>query len=498
MKIHTQPILIIATVLNCFGCSQTERDERFSDNPISQIEAIKEGELNNENQIKWNFTNTTDNWISANQGTQANLNLSSIVENSGCEDGKALKIYTEANTQQRQKLKTKQQFGTGLYSWRAYISDLGEVERVSIGSWLWNSDKHELDFEVGSGTATERNSLNLSNDEVIAYITSQDNPFIQQKVPIKKNSWHTFQINLQLVNEKYFATWLIDGIKYATQQLNYGQEYPFHIFCSTENLKFIGDTWPYQNNYGLWDYVTYTPYPYSITPIEPSTQNNPTEVAPEPDPGERKLWNFNTFPSDWNKWTNVGSDGIAFNQIENNQLILSVNDYCITSKIEYNTPVSYGKYTWSVRFPDVSEITENTKFQIGGTLYTTNDEKQAHAITIMAWYGSETERTRLGAKPNQLLLRLYSEIPGYEAFVATLNPDKDYRLGIELKKVNNKYIIVYSLNGEVLKTLHTNYGEDIVKFNFITSAESNRNWMKGKPLSKKISAKFNFIEYISY
>ena len=122
MKIHTQPILIIATVLNCFGCSQTERDERFSDNPISQIEAIKEGELNNENQIKWNFTNT-DNWISANQGTQANLNLSSIVENSGCEDGKALKIYTEANTQQRQKLKTKQQFGAGLYSWRAYISD---------------------------------------------------------------------------------------------------------------------------------------------------------------------------------------------------------------------------------------------------------------------------------------------------------------------------------------------------------------------------------------
>ncbi|MDO4879690.1 MAG: toxin-antitoxin system protein [Capnocytophaga sp.] len=497
MKTYTKTIFFTASLLSCIGCSKTERDGRFSDNPLSQIESIAEGSLNNEQQIKWNFTNT-DNWISANQGTQADNNLSSIVDNSDCEDGKALKIYTQANTQQRQKLKTKQQFGAGLYTWRTYISDLGEVERVSIGSWLWNSDKHELDFEVGSGTATERTALGLSSDEVIAYITSQDNPFIQQKVKIKKNAWHTFQINLQLVNGKYFATWSIDGVKYAAQQLQYGQDYPFHIFCSTENLKFIGDTWPYQNNYGLWDYVSYTPYSYSIAPIEPSTQTNPTDVAPEPDPGERKIWYFKEFPSDWNKWTNVGTDGVAFNKIEDDKLVLSVNDYCITSKIEYKSPVSYGKYTWSVRFPDVSELTKTTKFQIGGTLYTTNDKKEAHAITMMAWYGTETERTRLGAKPNQLLLRLYSEIPGYEAFVAVLDPDKDYKLSIELKKVSNKYIIVYSLDNEVLKTLPTNYGEDTVKFLFISSAESNRNWMPGEKLYKKIDAKFNFIEYISY
>ncbi len=29
-----------------------------------------------------------------------------------------------------------------------------------------------------------------------------------------------------------------------------------------ENLEFIGDAWPHKNNYGLWDYVSYTPYSF--------------------------------------------------------------------------------------------------------------------------------------------------------------------------------------------------------------------------------------------
>ena len=87
---------------------------------------------------------------------------------------------------------------------------------------------------------------------------------------------------MQLIGDKYFATWIIDEVKCAAQQLNYGQEHPFHIFCSTENLKFIGDNWPYQENYGLWDYVTYTPYSYSIAPVEPSTQTNPIDETLNP------------------------------------------------------------------------------------------------------------------------------------------------------------------------------------------------------------------------
>jgi len=165
-------------------------------------------------------------------------------------------------------MKTKKRFGAGLYTWRTYISDLSKNERASIGSWIWHNDKHELDFEVGSGPEEERRELKVADDEVIAYITNQESPHLHKKVKIKKNAWHIFQIDLKLVKNNYFATWIIDGTEYASAQLEFGQEYPFHIFCSTENIKFVGDKTPVKDNYGLWDYVTYALYSYSITPKE--------------------------------------------------------------------------------------------------------------------------------------------------------------------------------------------------------------------------------------
>ena len=497
MKTYTKPILMAVAILSAISCTKSDVDGRFSDNPKSEIGTPQSGTINTAKQIKWNFDNTND-WVNASQGENANVSQTSLESNTQAEDGKVVKIYTEANTQQRKKLKTKKQYGAGLYTWRTYISDLGATERVSIGSWLWNSDKHELDFEVGSGTTKERETLKTSNDEVIAYITSQDNPFLSQKVKIKKNAWHTFKIDLQLVGDKYLATWIIDEVKCATQQLNYGQEHPFHIFCSTENLKFIGDNWPYQENYGLWDYVTYTPYSYSIAPVEPSTQTNPIDEAPEPDKGEVKRWNFNTFPNDWVASTNVGADGVGYNKIQNGKLILSVDNYCGDAKIKYKNAVGYGKYTWSVKLPQLTGITEATNFQIGATLYTTNEDNGFHAITMMAWYGNDADRTRLGAKPGQYLLRLYSEVPGFEAYVATLDPDKDYKFTIELKKAGDKYVIVYYLDGHPLKSLQANYGENLVKFNLITSSEANKGWMRKKPLTTRLDATFNYIEYTAY
>ena len=301
MKTYTKPILMAAAILSLNSCSKSDVDGRFSDNPKSEIGTPQKGTANTANQLKWNFDNT-DDWINASQGDNANISQTSVENNTDAEDGKVVKIFTNLASKERKKLKTKKQYGAGLYTWRTYISDLGTNERVSIGSWLWNSDKHELDFEVGSGTSKDRDLLKTADDEVIAYITSQDNPALHQKIKIKKNAWHTFQIDLQLVGNKYFATWLIDGVKCAAQQLNYGQEHPFHIFCSTENLKFVGDNWPYKDNYGLWDYVTYTPYTYSIAPTEPQNQINPKDPEPEPDSGEKKVWTFKNFPNDWGKW----------------------------------------------------------------------------------------------------------------------------------------------------------------------------------------------------
>ena len=493
MKTYKINIFFVVLALLLSACDTVGRDSRFTDDFSSRITAPETGDLATDKQHFWNF-DTMKEWKVANQGNDQDEH-SSIVDNMECKDGKALKIYTDANSQQRKKLRTTQQYGAGLYTWQTYISNLGEVERTSIGSWLWHDDKHELDFEVGSGTSVERKKYNLSSDEVIAYITSQDNPWLQQKVVIKKNEWHLFQIDLKLVGGKYFATWLIDNKPYAMQQLSYGEDFPFYIFCSTENLKFIGDTWPYQRNFGLWDYVSYTPYSYSREPYTPDKVVDPVDPAPEPDEGETTRWTFDSMPNVWKVWTNVGADGSAFYGVESGYLVLSNNDYCTTSKVEYSVPVGFGKYTWKVRFP---ELAGAEKFMAGGTLYTANEANGPHTLTIVGWYGSDAERKRLGAKAGQLLLRIYSEIPALDRNVVALDPNVDYKLSIELKKVNNKYVIVYALNDEVIQTLLANYGADSVKFLLIASAESNRGWMPGNPLTQKYSAKFDFIEYTAY
>ena len=492
MKNYTKPILIVAAILGIIGCSKSDTDGRFSDNPKSEIGTPQNGTINTANQLKWNFDNT-DDWVNASQGENANISQTSVENNTDAEDGKVLKIYTEANTQQRKKLKTKKQYGAGLYTWRTYISDLGATERVSIGSWLWNSDKHELDFEVGSGTAEDRDALGVADDEVIAYITSQDNPALHQKVKIKKNAWHTFRIDLKLAGGKYFATWLIDNVKCATQQLNYGQEHPFYIFCSTENLKFVGDSWPYKNNYGLWDYVTYTPYPYSMEPTEPQNQLNPPDPEPEPDAGETKVWTFNDFPNDWGKWARANVE--VNNKIENGKLVLTTSPNCDVSKIFNKTQAGYGKYTCSIRLP---EVNKSAKIQLGMTFYNESPER---FFIMMARYGDEAERKRLGAKTGELLLFVQSVSPAIEQYVAVLKPNKDYKFTIDLKKVGNNYGVEFSLDQNVVKSLAVaNFGEDKMKFEWSVSAECNRgSWLPGETLEAgEYSATFNFIEYTAY
>lgn len=488
------------TIAACYllmatACDESNKDEKFTDDPQSWVTAPEKGELLDNKAAKWNFADL-DGWELANQGDDP-IDHTSIENNNESEDGKALKIYTEANSQQRKKVRTVKQYGSGLYTWRTYISDLDEAKRASIGSWLWHDDEHELDFEVGSGTSEERTALQAGDDEVIAYITSQANPWVQEKVKIKKNAWHVFQIDLKLVGGKYFATWLIDNVPYAVQQLAFGEEYPFYIFCSIENLKFTGDAWPDKDNYGLWDYAIYTPYSYSIEPITPDNPTNPVDPEPEPEEGETIKWDFTdgNIPGGWNVSTNVGGDGPAYYGVQDGYLNLSNDSYCTTSKLQYSTFVGFGKYTWLIRFPQLAGA---EKFSAGGTLYTSNEANGYHMASITGWYGPSDERTRLGATANQLLLRIYSEVPWVEKHVAALNPNTDYKLTIELKKSGSNYQFVWYLDDVVVHTLNTTFGPDLVKFAFISSAESNRAWMPGENISQKYTAKFDYIEYTAY
>ena len=227
---------------------------------------------------RWHFSSyPLSDWVLANQEPNKNVDHCSSVYKDGCDDGRALKIWTNTGTKERKKLKTKQMFGAGIYTWRVFIPTMNIGERVSVGSWLYNDDQHEVDFEVGSGTIKKREEAHATkNNQLIAYITSQNNPELHHDTEIvtvdrvNKGSWHTFQIRLEInqaINgQNYIITWAIDGVDRYKSKLNYGQEKLFHIFCSVENLDFLGERPTTEDVVGLWDYVTYQPYPYSYKP----------------------------------------------------------------------------------------------------------------------------------------------------------------------------------------------------------------------------------------
>jgi hypothetical protein len=170
-----------------------------------------------------------------------------------------LKIFTRPNTYDRIKLRSKDKiYVHGKYSWRVYVPAMGVGDMTSIGCFLYCDDTHELDFEIGYGKASAREAQNAADDELLVYITSQGNPHYQLVTTIQRNQWYNLDIDLELHNGKYLATWYINNNEITSAQLDYGlEEVKFYIFVSVENLTFIGDHIPAQENYGLFDYVAY-------------------------------------------------------------------------------------------------------------------------------------------------------------------------------------------------------------------------------------------------
>lgn len=201
--------------------------------------------------VVWDF-NTMKDWAHNNVSDSPDLII--------LEDGK-LRITTEAETEQRKKAFTESwDFAQGKYQWRVYVSNLGNGEKCSIGAFLYNDDHHELDFEIASGKTAAREEYGAQDNEVLVYMTSQDNPWFQKVTKVKKNEWYTFEIDLKLKDGLYHATWRIDGETKAEQKMQFGKETKFRVFCSLENLHPFGDFLPLKDNYTLFDNVKYTEY----------------------------------------------------------------------------------------------------------------------------------------------------------------------------------------------------------------------------------------------
>jgi hypothetical protein len=238
-------ILLLFMGLLLFSCSNDDLIEEDQTTVISNS-SVSNKSITSTSKI-WNFDDLTG-WEDATQVGNSNY----WIENGN------LNMFTNPNTWDRTKIKTASTFSTGTYTWRVFIPEMGAGDMASIGAFLYNNDTHELDFEVGYGKQIVRNELNAEADDLIAYMTSQANPFQSFRTKIKRGQWHIFTMELALnSNRKYQINWKINGVLSGATQLAYGTNTKFKIFCSVENLTFIGDHIPYTQNHALFDFVEF-------------------------------------------------------------------------------------------------------------------------------------------------------------------------------------------------------------------------------------------------
>ncbi len=195
----------------------------------------------------WNFDTLTE-WEDATQVGNQNY----YIENGN------LRIFTNPNSWDRSKVKTISSFAAGTYSWHVYVPQMGIGDMASIGAFLYNNDTHELDFEIGYGKQAIRDQLAAAPDDLIVYMTSQGYPFQSVQKKIKRDQWYTLTLQLTLSsNGRYIVSWKINDETMATANLNYGKNTKFNIYCSVENLQFIGDHIAQTQNYALFDAVEF-------------------------------------------------------------------------------------------------------------------------------------------------------------------------------------------------------------------------------------------------
>jgi hypothetical protein len=185
----------------------------------------------------------------------------------------------------RQRVKQKSprlDFTFGRYQWRVYVPSPSPADaQFSVGAFLYADDAHELDFECGAGKKTVRQSATLLHldgtvgpanlGDMVCLLVSQANPAASTNVAMPMNVWHTLEIEMTAdASNHYEATWSVDGVALQMRQLSYGPADPcemyvagrkctWQAFISTENLGFIGDTYPKVRNAAHFDWFRHAP-----------------------------------------------------------------------------------------------------------------------------------------------------------------------------------------------------------------------------------------------
>ena len=199
-------------------------------------------------KTRWEFRDL-DEWRDDSQGNSP--------RNYAISNG-ALRISTRRQSRDRVKVRTTDRFGAGKYTWRVHTPSMGQGDQASIGAFLYKDDEHEVDFEIGYGKPRVREELNAGDTDLVCYCTSQGHPYGSSQILIASEAWHTVSIDVGYgENGNYLITWVVDGRQVKQLQTSFGDEITFTVHCSVENLSFIGDHIPTQENYALFDYVEF-------------------------------------------------------------------------------------------------------------------------------------------------------------------------------------------------------------------------------------------------
>jgi hypothetical protein len=204
------------------------------------------------NTIRYDF-DTFEDWKYMHQDT-------ATIEQYRLSEGNLL-LTTRAHTYDRTKVNlTAAKLKTGRSSCRVYIPTMYSFDQTSIASFLYCDDRHEIDFEIGYGSAEKRAESKSQKNEVLCYMTSQGFPFQSEIVNLKMNKWYVIDIDISMKNGKYFIQWFINGKLNSSLQTKFGEEKEFRVVLSLENLKFLGDHIS-NNNYEIkFDWLDITHY----------------------------------------------------------------------------------------------------------------------------------------------------------------------------------------------------------------------------------------------
>jgi hypothetical protein len=226
----------------------------------------------------WKFEKLAPDWVREGSSPDAPKEAVSLA-------GGKVAITARANTWDRVKITTvARDFGTGTYTWVVNVPAMGMNDMASIGAFIYRDDQHELDFEIGSGTAALRKKHGAAPDELLCYCTNQKFPFSSSIFKIKGGAKYTLKLELlPRAGGKLLARWSVDGKQLTELATELPADTKFGIHCSVENLKFLGDHQPKRTHTATFESVSFTPYsapsPATPAPAAPAAKSKPAEKA---------------------------------------------------------------------------------------------------------------------------------------------------------------------------------------------------------------------------